>query len=448
MTEKSARWPKLACMMPGHVHRLASIAVVFTMMMCMIATGQETALSGASVIHLPVAQGRILRFNEPIESVLVADTTIADVQVVAPDIVYLYGLNPGRTNLIALTADQRVEASAELRVAVDSTAANQANRARAPTSSTDIAVIGDRLLIQGTSRSVGDAIESNTIARSFTQSGQAPAIDNSVIEGAQQVNIRVRFAEVSRTELESYGVDWSVGYASGGFEFGILGDNAVPAPGGGNLGVGLSDTSGFNFDVLIEALKRNGIVTILAEPNLTAVTGRTASFLAGGEIPVPVPQSSDTVTIEYKPFGVSLTFTPTLLPNGRIALHVRPEASTLSATGTSVSVNGFNLPSFVVRRVDTTVEVASGQTFAIAGLFQQSFTRNIERFPVLGDVPILGSLFRSQRFQKEETELVVLITPYLVEPVRGRDLATPIDRAAGGTKRQAPRRSSMGLIVK
>jgi pilus assembly protein CpaC len=299
----------------------------------------------------------------------------------------------------------------------------------------------------GQAQSVDEAVDIDNVARTYSPPEQPP-LNNTTVQGSQQVNIRVRFAEVSRTELQSYGVDWSVGYQSSGFEFSLFQDNGVPAPGGGNLGFsGVGD--GFNFDVLIEALQRNGIVKILAEPNLTAVTGQTASFLAGGEIPVPIPQSQDTVTVEYKPFGVSLTFTPTLIGRNRIGLHVKPEVSSIASSGAAVSVNGFNLPSFVVRKADTIVEVASGQTFAIAGLFQQNFTRNLEKFPVLGDVPILGALFQSQRFQKEETELVILITPYLVEPVRD-SLATPIDRPAGKrpSRKHAKDPSAMGLIIK
>jgi pilus assembly protein CpaC len=258
------------------------------------------------------------------------------------------------------------------------------------------------------------------------------------------VNIRVRFAEVSRTDLESYGVDWSVGFQSGNFQFGMFKSGGVP-DGEGNLKIGagtVDDT--VNAEVVIDALQRNGVVRILAEPNLTAVTGQTASFLAGGEVPVPVPQGNDSVTVQYKQFGVSLGFTPTLIGRNRIALHVQPEVSALSDSGT-VSAGGFSMPSFVVRRADTTVEVGSGQTFAIAGLFQQRMSRNLQKFPVLGDVPVLGALFQSQRFQREETELVILITPYLVEPVSDHSLATPLDRPA---RRKRVSDASMGMIVK
>lgn len=404
-------------------------------------------LPSQPTVDLPVGQGRILRFNEPVESVLIADTTIADLQVVSPGMVYVFGLKPGLTNLIAVTADERIEATAQFRVTADVTPALEAKRAMRPNSATNLSIFGDRIVATGEARGVQEATEVDNIARTFSPPTQPP-MNNMTVQGSQQVNIRVRFAEVSRTELQSYGVDWSVGYRSGGFEFNMFQDNGVPSGRDGNFGLSMDQTHGVNFDILIEALQRNGIVKILAEPNLTAVTGQTASFLAGGEIPVPIPQGTDVVTVQYKPFGVSLGFTPTLIGRNRIGLHVQPEVSSLSEAG-SVSANGFAMPSFVVRKADTTVEVASGQTFAIAGLFQQRTSRNLEKFPVLGDVPVLGALFQSQRFQREETELVILITPYLVEPVRD-SLATPLDRAAKKRPNRKNTRdaSSMGLIIK
>jgi pilus assembly protein CpaC len=400
-------------------------------------------LPSQPTVELPVSQGRIVRFNEPVESVLVADTTIADVQVVSPEVVYIFGLKPGVTNLIAITSSQRIEATAQLRVTLDATPAIEGKRAVSPGSPTDLTIMGNRIVAMGPARSVDEAVDIDNVARTFSQP-DVPPLNNTTVQGSQQVNIRVRFAEVSRTDLESYGVDWSVGFQSGNFQFGMFKSGGVP-DGEGNLKIGagtVDDT--VNAEVVIDALQRNGVVRILAEPNLTAVTGQTASFLAGGEVPVPVPQGNDSVTVQYKQFGVSLGFTPTLIGRNRIALHVQPEVSALSDSGT-VSAGGFSMPSFVVRRADTTVEVGSGQTFAIAGLFQQRMSRNLQKFPVLGDVPVLGALFQSQRFQREETELVILITPYLVEPVSDHSLATPLDRPA---RRKRVSDASMGMIVK
>ncbi|WFP65760.1 MULTISPECIES: type II and III secretion system protein family protein [unclassified Mesorhizobium] len=432
--------------------RWLAIATVGVLLALLFTIGGAAAQNASPLpskpsLDLPVGQGRLLRFNEPVESVLVADTTIADLQIVSPSLVYVFGLKPGLTNLIAITADERIEATAQFRVTPDITPAAEAKHAMQPNSATNLHIFGTRIAITGEARGVDEAKDLDNVARTFSPPEQPP-LNNMTVQGSQQVNIRVRFAEVSRTELQSYGVDWSVGYKSGGFEFNMFQDNGVPSGGDGNFGLSLNQAHGLNFDVLIEALQRNGVVKILAEPNLTAVTGQTANFLAGGEIPVPIAQGSDVTTIQYKPFGVSLGFTPTLIGRNRIALHVQPEVSSLSDSG-SVSANGFAMPSFVVRRADTTVEVASGQTFAIAGLFQQRTSRNLEKFPVLGDVPVLGPLFQSQRFQHEETELVILITPYLVAPVRD-SLATPLDRPAAKrlSRKHANDASATGLIIK
>ena len=399
---------------------------------------QEATPGVGTTFDLPVGQGMLLRFNSAIESVFIADTSVAEIQIVSPDVAYVFGLKPGVTNLIAITTDEQIEASARLEVSQDTTSANAANRSLQPTTTTDISIFGNRIVATGVARSVEEAINTENVARTYSPPNQPP-INETRIEGSQQVNLRVRFAEVSRTELLSYGVDFDVVVNSDNFSFGLMTSGGTTSDANLGISLGIGDV---NAEVLIEALKRNGIVKVLAEPNLTAVTGQAASFLAGGEVPVPVPQGNDSVTVQYKQFGVSLEFTPTLIGRNRIALQVRPEVSSLSEAG-AVVVDGLTLPSFITRRADTTVEVASGQTFAIAGLFQQRTARNLQKFPVLGDVPILGQLFKSQRFQREETELVILITPYLVEPVNS-SLATPLDRPAPRVKRQ----SSTGMIIK
>ncbi|WP_274425119.1 type II and III secretion system protein family protein [Chelativorans sp. YIM 93263] len=395
---------------------------------------------GVQLVDLYVGQGKVLRFDQPVESVLIADTTIADLQIVSSDLIYVFGLKPGVTNLIAVTASQQIEASMEFRVGVDNSSATEARNRLQPTSMTDLTFFGDRIVATGRVRNMDEAVDIDSVARTYSPPDHPP-LNNTRIEGSQQVNIRVRFAEVSRSELLSYGLDWNTTISDGGFSFGMFKQGGTADP---NLGFSIG-TSDVNIEVFLEALQRNGIVKILAEPNLTAVSGQTASFLAGGEVPVPMPQGNDSITVSYKTFGVSLGFTPTLLGGNRIALNVQPEVSSLSESG-SVSVEGLTLPSFVVRRADTTVEVASGQTFALAGLFQQRLTRNLQKFPVLGDVPVLGALFQSQRYQREETELVILITPFLVEPVSHDKLATPMDRPAPKPRKKSA--SDVGMIVK
>jgi pilus assembly protein CpaC len=364
---------------------------------------QVNSSSSRQSIELMVGQGRLLQLDEPAESVLVADTTIADLRIVAPDVVYVYGRKIGSTNLIAVSADHKQRASVAFRVVADPGFANSATHELQPTTHTRLKLFGNRVAAVGPTRGVEEAVDVQNTADTFSPPDQPP-INDTTIAGSQQVNIRVRFAEVSRQDVQRLGIGSSGSIAFGG--------------------------SGGEVDALVGALQRNGMLTILAEPNLTAVTGRPASFLAGGEIPIPTPgNQAGQITVAYKPFGVSLEFTPTLIRTNRIALRVRPEVSSLSKFG-SVKANGIELPSLTVRRADTTVEMASGQTFAIAGLFQRQMSLDYEQTPGITDLPILGPLFRSARYQRDETELVILITPILVKPVRDRGVATPIDRPA------------------
>jgi len=360
--------------------------------------------SSRQSIELMVGQGRLLQLDEAAESVYVGDTTIADLRVVAPDVVYIYGRKIGSTNLIAISAEHKMRANVAFRVVADSGAANSAARELQPTTHTRLKLFGNRVAATGRAGSVEEALDVQNAAETFSPPEQPP-INNSTIAGSQQINIRVRFAEVSRDDVQRLGI----GPAGGGIAFG---------------------GSGGEVDALVGAMQRNGMLTILAEPNLTAASGRPASFLAGGEIPIPTPgNQAGQITVTYKPFGVSLEFTPTLIRTNRIALRVKPEVSSLSRVG-AVKSNGIDLPSLMVRRADTTVEVASGQTFAIAGLFQRQMSLDFDRTPEISDLPILGTLFRSARYRRDETELVILITPVLVKPVRDRGLATPLDRPA------------------
>jgi pilus assembly protein CpaC len=379
-----------------------------------------------------VGQGRILRFDQPVESVFIGDPAIADVRVVSPGVIYVYAIKTGFTNLIALSPDQSMRGTLQLRVLENTRPVKEAQRALQPTAPVEIKLFGNRVVATGRTRNVREALDTDAVVETYSPR-DVPPINSTTLQGAHQVNIRVRFAEVSRNELAAYGVSWGAIVNSGSFSFGLVTGSFAKgepvAPGTNKVIAGVS-SSHVNVGVLLEALQQNGIVTILAEPNITAVTGQTASFLAGGEIPVPVPVNQNLVGIEYKPFGVSLLFTPTLLPNQRIAMRVRPEVSSLSAQG-AVVIQNTRVPALQVRRADTTVEVASGQTFAIAGLFQRNAEQDVDKFPVLGEVPVLGDLFKSARYRRNETELVILITPYLVQPTSSRAMKTPLDSPNG-----------------
>lgn len=417
-----------------------------------LAFAQNITRGSTGTVDLASGEGRILNFKAPVDSVMVAEPGIADLQVVSPGVIYVFGKAPGQTSLIALGADGEQIAALSLAVSSNTTAVSRPLQSLNPGSTARIEGAGNRVLASGSVKSVGEATDLNALLSTEGQDFKT-AINGASYPGSAQVNIRVRFAEVSRSELLRYGVNWNALFNNGTFSFGLLtgGSLAADAASGASnvISAGLS-SGNVNIDAMLEALQSNGILEILAEPNITAMTGQTASFLAGGEVAVPVPVNRDLVGIEYKQYGVSLLFSPTVLPNERIALQVRPEVSSLMGSST-VNVSGYQVPSFRVRRADTRVEVGSGQTFAIAGLFQRESSQDVEKVPMLGEMPILGNLFRSKRFQRNETELVILITPYLVQPVRTRTLATPLDaRPEGATTASAgPRNGGMfGFYLK
>jgi pilus assembly protein CpaC len=256
---------------------------------------------------------------------------------------------------------------------------------------------------------------------------KADLINRLGVASPTQVNLRVRIAEVSRDVEKRLGINWQVAYTDGlRFLFSTI--NPFSAGVGNAIGVGGS-FGNWDVNAVIDALDTEGLISILAEPNLTAVSGETASFLAGGEFPILVPDD-DQVTVEFKKFGVSLAFTPTFVGQDRINLHVRPEVSQLSNEG-AVSVpvgltSAITIPALTVRRAETTVELGSGQSFAIGGLLQNDTTHDISRFPLLGNIPILGRLFASDQFRRKESELVIIVTPYIVRPSSTR-LAAPTD---------------------
>jgi pilus assembly protein CpaC len=250
-----------------------------------------------------------------------------------------------------------------------------------------------------------------------------------------QVNLKVRIAEVNRSLLKQIGFNIFTNDSTGGKGFSVNRGDITPITSGGGFAVqniAGGSTLGFASKILgldfigsLDLLESDGVVSTLAEPNLTALSGETANFLAGGEFPIPVSQGNDGITIEYKPYGVALAFTPIVLADGRISMRVRPEVSELSNEG-ALKLSNFEVPALTTRRAETTVELGSGQSFMLGGLLRNINSNTVDKAPFLGDLPILGSLFRSTSYKRQETELVIIVTPYLVRPVNGR-MATPID---------------------
>jgi pilus assembly protein CpaC len=401
----------------------------------------DVAGAPSATIDIAPGAGRLLRFNRRIDSLLIGDPTVADVKAVSGQLIYVFGSAPGRTNLIVVTGDDHIAAAIAVVVSRDAEGIQRELKKALPDAAVDLSFIGNRLVVKGQVKSVDEAVDVSSVAKSLAPRGTKP-LNHSSFASSHQINIRVRFAQVSRSSLNSLGVNWSAAINSGALNFALATGSFLqsaassPATAFGTLASTVS-TRHANVNALIDALQQEGVVTLLAEPNLTTVSGETASFLAGGEIPIPVPQSLSTTTIEYKPFGVSLSFTPTLLPGDRIGLRVRPEVSSISASN-SVSVNGYSVPALTVSRADTTIEVASGDTFAIAGLFQQDVNNAISKFPWVGDLPVLGPLFRSESFQRNESELLILITPYIVRPTTEPGAPLPTDLLPGASAAPPP----------
>lgn len=399
---------------------------------------QPALTPSRSLIDMKVGQGNLLTFALPVQTVLVANPNVLDVEMVSARSAYIYGVSSGTTNLFALSSSDQVVAAANVRVSQDETAAQREMMRVAPAAGGQMGYIQDRPVTTGTVADLGSAMKLDALAQQLgTNSGGA--MNLNTVRGSQQVGIRVRFAEVQRNAVENLGVNWQAMFDIGKFNIGLVSGGFAGVGGVGTATAGYH-SGGNNVDAVIDALQREGLVSILAEPTLTAVSGETANFLAGGEFPIPVPQGNDTVTIEYKQFGVSLSFVPTVLPGDRIAMRVKPEVSELSDDA-RVESDGVSVPSLIIRRAETTIELASGQTFALAGMFQRNMSNSADKIPVLGDVPILGKLFQSSRYKRNETELVILITPYLMKPAdTPKAVAVPAQRTAPTVRqvRQSP----------
>ena len=414
-------------------------------------------------VLLSVGEGQMLNLPRNISSVWTSNPGVADVFVNGPRQINLFGKAAGEATVIATAADGSVVYGANVRVNQNISSINQILQEAMPGSDITVTTIGQVAVINGTVASPEDAAQAEMLVRAALN----PGID-ATKEGAAltivpvnrlrtatplQVMLKVRIAEMNRSLLKKFGVNLLSRDTSGGSILGSIGRGnpgtikTIPGtPGTIDPGTGLpagSTSVTFNnlaggttlglfgkvlgLDVLgtLDLLENDGVISTLAEPNLTALSGETASFLAGGEFPIPISQSLGAVTIEYKQYGVGLAFTPVVLGDGRISMRVRPEVSELSDAG-SVKLNGFTVPALTTRRAETTVELGSGQSFMIAGLLQNHNTNSIEKAPFLGDIPVLGALFRSTSFQRDETELVIIVTPYLVRPVSGQ-MALPVD---------------------
>lgn len=401
------------------------------------------------VVEVDTNQGRLITLSRPISDVFVANESIADVQVRSPTQIYVFGKAPGETTISATTKTGQVAFAATIRVGNNFGSIDQMLKLAMPEAQLASHTLNGVVLLTGTVLSPADAQEAESLVQAFV-GDKVRVISRLRTATPLQVNLQVKFAEVTKSFAKNIGNNFASADQTSGFKFGLsqgrsfspqftpngpLGVGFTTAPNGGTLVTQVTNgsTAGFaghllGLDILsaLDLGETNGQVVTLAQPNLSALSGETATFLAGGEIPIPVSQGLGAVSVEYKQYGVSLAYTPTVLSDGRISLRVRPEVSELSAAG-AVTISGTQIPALTTRRAETTLELGSGQSMVIGGLLQNSTSNQIDKTPGIGDVPILGALFRSNGWRRNETELMIVITPYLVKPVNANEVVLPTD---------------------
>ncbi|MBB2163692.1 type II and III secretion system protein family protein [Gluconacetobacter sp. 1b LMG 1731] len=397
--------------------------------------GSGEQAEGMQALSLEVGSGHMEYLPEPAARIFVVDPRIVQVRPASGTSMVLYGVAAGRTTVMASDAAGRTIARFTVDVLPSRYGASQAEAEIArqmPGSQVRVQADLRNLVLTGSVESPEDASRAEEIAKGFVAGNQG-VTDRIAIRSATQVTLVVRIAEMDRNVVRQLGIDWqAVGNMGkfGSFPALTLNMNASTAA---CVATRNPFCLGSNVNGVVDALAQDNLVRLLAEPNLTVMSGQSASFQVGGQYPIPLAQQAGAISVAFKSYGVSLTFLPTVFSNGRINLHVVPEVSQLSnQNSVSVTTSGSTsvIPALTVRRAETTVELGSGETFAIAGLLEDSLTDSTRAIPGAGDIPVLGTLFRSGNFNRQETELVILVTPYLVRPVADRARMTaPTDMA-------------------
>lgn len=434
----------------------------------------EPAYITPKKLNLLTGKSIVIEVQSPVKRVSIAMPEVADAMVLSPQQIYLSGKTAGVTSLTLWNAADKAFAVFDLEVSPDTARLKEKLHEMLPEEDNiRVSTSNNKVVLSGTVSSASKMPQVMAIAQpyapcpsgGFQQPGpqigtyaeeqgkpqqECTNIINLLsVEGVQQVMLEVRVSEIQRSLLKRLGINFGYLTDKGAFGLTLLNNLSHPSryPGGATRGLPINPNAGVSgldisnqltgalrffsddttWTVFIDALKENGLLKILAEPTLITLSGKTANFLAGGEYPIPVPQGFQTVTIDYKQFGVGLSFTPTVLSGGKINMELAPEVSDLDFS-TAVSVNGYVVPGLTTRKVSTTIELADGQSFAIAGLLRNDVREIASKYPVLGDIPVLGSLFRSTSFQKNETELVIIVTPHLVKPLDLAKQTLPSDQ--------------------
>jgi pilus assembly protein CpaC len=422
-------WLKIA-LRAGLMLAAATAAQLSAGFMLASAQAREVELTAgrtSAIVKVSIGKSESVRTGDSFSEVIVSDPDVADAIPLTDRSLSVLGKKIGTARVSVYGEGKRLVGVFDIEVSYDTSRLGSELAQRFPHARFRVSSVNGRIMLGGTAPNAPTVDQAMTIAKQFG----ADVINSVRVSAPQQVMLEVRFVEASRSAGRDLGVNWQVvqsnlqtagGVAANVGSAGLL---SGAAPFGTIVGRLLGN--GVQADALLQALEQRGVVRRLAEPNLTALSGDTASFLAGGEFPIPVSSNLGTTTVEFKKYGVGLAFTPTVLGDGIINLKIEPEVSQIDPT-TSVSVGSISIPALIVRRANTTVELRDGQSFAIAGLLQSINTADQKQLPWLADVPVLGALARSASYQKKETDLVIIVTPRIVRPARPGDvLRTPLD---------------------
>jgi pilus assembly protein CpaC len=412
--------------------------------------------AGSRFLRIGLNKSAVIKLPAEARDVVIGNPAIADVIVRTKTTGYVFARAVGQTNVFFFDGQGQQILALDLEVTQDMTALQKLINRTLPDSKIKVDTIGENIVLSGTAKTPSEAKTALDLANQFIdKTKQGSVVSTIAVTGKEQVTLKVRVAEVQREVLKQFGINTSALFSIGKFGFNLANINPFTANTNGlispNAGAAFSYKNGCastaTFDsacAVVRAMEQDGLMRILAEPTLTAISGESAKFLAGGEFPVPVQGEGDTtgksIQIQYKPFGVGLGFTPVVMSEGRISLRINTEVSELSndnaltlGAGTAGVVI---VPSLRVRRAETTVELPSGGSMMMAGLIREQTRQNIDGVPGLKNLPVLGALFRSRDFLSNQTELVVVVTPYIVAPVNENELVAPTDGMAVATDRQ------------
>ncbi|UVK45643.1 type II and III secretion system protein family protein [Mesorhizobium sp. AR07] len=419
----------------GRLRVLRSVAVAASLAAVGTLAFDNLARADNDIVHvsstknasIKVAKGKpkTIMTSAAFYQIVIGDPEIANVNPLTDKSFYVLGNNLGTTGIALFDENKQLVGTVDIEVTLDTDQLASTIRASVPDARIKVGSANGRVVLSGEADDAVAAEKANKIATRF--SGTEEVINSVNISSSQQVQLNVRFVEINRQAGQDLGAKYAANFAYGiGGRDVVINPGTVPAAGTGEI-IGRLLSNGVSIDIAIKALEERGLARRLAEPNLIARSGQTASFLAGGEFPIPVSEDNGKISVSYKKYGVSLDFTPTVLKDGLVSLDIAPEVSSIDASS-SYNIGSISVPGFIVRRARTSVDLKNGQSFMIAGLLQSQNDITTSRIPGLGKMPVLGALFSSKSYQRRETDLVIIVTPYLVKPVDpSKKLVEPTD---------------------